>query len=599
MNTEIFNGLDFSKNLPHEPGVYRMYDLQEKLLYVGKAKDLKKRVSSYFQKTLEHPRIATMVSQVARMETTLTRTEAEALVLESRLIKEEKPKYNILLRDDRGYPYLHVTTNQAVPRLKIHRGKRGKDGRYFGPFPSREAVYLGYELIQKTFKLRSCEDSVFSNRSRPCLQYQIKRCSAPCVGKISSEDYQESIEQTIAFLEGKATQLIEQQAQKMDEAASTLNFEKAARIRDQIVSLKSIQARMDVEQGEATRDVVACKIENGLACISVIFFHKGNMMGSKSFFPQLPWDQDCASVLTQFLTQFYLDRPAPPEILLEIQPEDFEVVQEMLDSLNEKKVEIKFNVRGERLRQVELAKKNVAAALDSRLHSKQLQELRLADLTKLLGLEDKPQRIECFDISHMMGEATIASCVVFGPDGAQKSQYRKFNISGIEPGDDYAAMRQALVRRFNSDAPHPDVLLIDGGKGQVTQALDVLALLQLPIFVVGVAKGPERKAGEETLVLPHNQTELHPGPASPGLHLIQQVRDEAHRFAIENHRKKREKARTQSPLEGIEGVGPTRRRDLLRAFGGLQGLRSAGVEELTTVKGINRQLAERIYLALR
>lgn len=589
-----FDGPAFAKSLPESPGVYRMYDARECLLYVGKAKSLQKRVGSYFSRTLEDQRIAVMVRQIARMEFTVVRTEAEALVLESRLIKTEKPRYNIQLRDDRGYPYLHLSTDKEVPQLRVHRGRRGKTGRYFGPFPSSEAVHAAHDLLQKHFQLRTCSDTFFAGRSRPCLEFQIGRCSAPCVGKIAHDAYMARVHELEAFLEGKSSAVIDAMVAKMDAAAAAMRFEEAACWRDRVTHLRAASARMDVESGEGNLDAIAIAIRGGVACVSVVFVRQGQMLGSRSFTPQLPLDASCEEVLGQFLAQYYLDKPRPPELLLDREPEDMAALQEAFG-----KTQLKARVRGDRAIHLEAATRNADAGLTQRLQSKSLTELRRADLVRLLELPELPTRIECFDISHTMGELTVASCVVFGPEGPVKSAYRRYNIEGITPGDDYAAMRQALTRRLSGDTPPPDLLLIDGGKGQVKQALLVCEALDITVPIVGVAKGPERKAGEETLLLVDQNKEIQPGQHSPALHLIQQVRDEAHRFAIEGHRRRREKARVHSSLEDIPGVGPQKRQALLKAFGGLQGIKVAGAEELMRVPGISRALADLIVAAVR
>ena len=602
-SSQAFDGKAFVSTLTTSPGVYRYFDEDGELLYVGKASSLKKRVGSYFLKPRMEPRIAAMVSQIARAEITVTRTEAEALLLESQLIKALKPRYNILLRDDKSYPYIYLSGGEDYPRLAFHRGARNQPGRYFGPFPSAFAVRESLNLMQKLFKVRQCEDSYFRNRSRPCLQYQIGRCTGPCVGLINTEDYRNDVRHAEMFLEGRSSAVIDELVSAMEQASAALNFERAAVLRDQVAALRKLHAQNHVQGATADMDVIACRIESGIACVSVLFFRNGISLGTRDFYPRLPLDAEPADVLAQFIAQYYLDRPVPREIILGEAMADEQLLSEMLAQQSGHAVEIKTRVRGDRAQFLQMAERNAQASLTSRIASRQTLGTRFDDLQNLLGLDEPPRRIECFDISHTRGEATVASCVVFGPEGPEKSHYRRFNITGITPGDDYAAMHQALTRRFRKVAEgegvRPDVLLIDGGTGQVAQAVDVLRELGVTgIEVVGVAKGPGRRAGEETLILAGSNRELHPGPSSPALHLVAAVRDESHRFAISGHRKRREKARERSVLEDVQGVGARRRTALLKAFGGLAGVEAAGVEELMQVKGIDRGLAERIYDAL-
>jgi excinuclease ABC subunit C len=600
---QAFDGKAFVKNLSTSPGVYRYFDEDGELLYVGKAGNLKKRVGSYFLKPRMEPRIAAMVAQIARTEITITRTEGEALLLESQLIKSLKPRYNILLRDDKSYPYIYLSGGEDYPRLAFHRGARNLPGRYFGPYPSTFAVRESLNLMQKLFKVRQCEDSYFKNRSRPCLQHQIGRCTAPCVQLVTVEDYRNDVRHAEMFLEGRSSAVIDELAGQMEQASKALEFERAASFRDQVGALRKLQAEHHVQGASADMDVLACRIEAGMACVSVLFFRNGISLGTRDFFPRLPLDAEPSDVLEQFIAQYYLDRPVPRELILGETLPTQQILGEVLAQQSGHAVELKSSVRGERARFLQMAERNAQASLTARLASRQTLGARFDDLQKLLEMDEPPRRIECFDISHTQGELTVASCVVFGPEGPEKSHYRRFNISGITGGDDYAAMHQALVRRFRrlaeGEGARPDVLLIDGGSGQVAQALDVLRELGVTgIHVVGVAKGPGRRAGEETLVLADSGRNLHPGPSSPALHLVAAVRDEAHRFAITGHRKRREKARERSVLEDVAGVGARRRSALLKAFGGLAGVEAAGVEELTRVKGIDRGLAERIYAAL-
>jgi len=600
---QAFDGKAFVSTLTTSPGVYRYFDAEGELLYVGKAGNLKKRVGSYFLKPRMEPRIASMVSQIDRAEITITRTEGEALLLESQLIKSLKPRYNILLRDDKSYPYIYLSSKEDYPRLAFHRGAKNLPGRYFGPYPSAFAVRESLNLMQKLFKVRQCEDSYFKNRSRPCLQHQIGRCTAPCVQLITVDDYRDDVRHAEMFLEGRSSAVIDELVASMEQASKALEFERAASMRDQVAALRGLQAQHHVHGASADMDVIACRIEAAMACVSVLFFRNGISLGTRDFFPRLPLDAEPGDVIAQFIAQYYLDRPVPRELILCEPIPDQDILAEVLTQQSGRTVELKASVRGERARFLQMAERNAQASLTARLASRQTLGARFDDLQKLLELDEPPRRLECFDISHTMGEATVASCVVFGPEGPEKSHYRRFNISGITPGDDYAAMHQALTRRFRKVAEgvgaSPDILLIDGGSGQVAQALDVLKELGIGhIRVVGVAKGPGRRAGEETLILADVGRELHPGPASPALHLVAAVRDEAHRFAISGHRKRREKARERSVLEEVPGIGARRRTALLKAFGGLGGVEAAGVEELTKIKGIDRGLAERIYAAL-
>ena len=604
-----FDGKVFVQTLTSSSGVYRYFDAADELLYVGKASNLKKRVGSYFLKPRMEPRIAAMVSQIARVEITVTRTEGEALLLESQLIKSLKPRYNILLRDDKSYPYIYLSTGEDYPRLAFHRGAKNLKGKFFGPYPSTYAVRESLSLMQKLFKVRQCEDSYFRNRSRPCLQHQIGRCTAPCVQLIGVDDYASDVRHAQMFLEGRSKAVLDELGEAMERSSRELQFERAAILRDQVAALRQLQAQYHVQGANADMDVIACSIESGIACVSVLFFRNGISLGTRDFFPRLPLeDAESPDVLAQFVAQYYLDRPVPRELILSEPIADQNILAELLAQQTGHAVELKSSVRGDRAQFLQMAQRNARASLTARLASRQTLGTRFEDLKKVLELDFSPRRIECFDISHTMGEATVASCVVFGPEGPEKSHYRRFNIAGITPGDDYAAMHQALTRRFrkvaDGEGAKPDVLLIDGGNGQVAQAMDVLSELGVSgIEVVGVAKGPGRRAGEETLVLARKAAgslgrELHPGSSSPALHLVAAVRDEAHRFAISGHRKRREKARERSVLEDVPGIGARRRSALLKAFGGLSGVEAAGVEELMSVKGIDRGLAERIYASL-
>ncbi|WP_149193977.1 excinuclease ABC subunit UvrC [Luteimonas suaedae] len=598
---QVFDGKAFVASLSTAPGVYRMLAADGGVLYVGKAASLRKRVANYFSASPKPTRIMAMLAQVASMEVTVTRTEVEALLLENQLIKSLKPRYNVMLRDDKSYPYV-LLTQEDWPRLAFHRGARGIPGRYFGPYPSASTVRETLNVMHKLFRLRSCEDSVFRNRSRPCLQYQIGRCSAPCVGLVSAPDYAESVRRVALFLDGRSDELTDELNTAMERASERLDFEQAARLRDLVASIRGLQARQYVDGRVADLDVLACAMQGTAACVLLLAFRDGRNLGTRAFFPKTSGSEDPAEVLSAFVSQYYAEQPPPREIVLDRVIEDVELLQQAFSEATGRRVQIKGSVRGERAGYVDLARRNAGAALVSRLDSQSAQSLRLEALRELLDLAEPPQRIECFDISHTMGEATVASCVVFGAEGAVRSQYRRYNIAGIAPGDDYAAMRQALTRRFRraveAEGVLPDVLLIDGGAGQVAQAREVLEELGIgSVTLVGVAKGEARRAGHEALLLPDGR-ELRPGPDAPGLQLVQQVRDEAHRFAITGHRGRRQKARTVSRLEDIAGIGPRRRASLLRHFGGLAGLKAAGAEQIAQVEGINAALARRIYANL-
>ncbi|WP_295361473.1 excinuclease ABC subunit UvrC [Arenimonas sp.] len=595
-----FDGKAFVRQLTPAPGVYRMLAADGSVLYVGKAASLRKRVASYFLKEQPSRRIALMVAQIAGIEVTVTRTESEALILENQLIKSLRPRYNVLLRDDKSYPHI-LLTEETWPRLAWHRGPRAVAGRYFGPYPSSGAVRETLDLMSKLFKLRTCEDSVFRNRSRPCLQHQIGRCSAPCVGLVPTREYDATVRRAALFLEGRSSELVDELGKAMEAASARIEFEQAAQLRDQIAAIRRVQARQYVEGEQVEMDVLACVMEQGTACVLLLAFRNGMNQGTRSYFPKANGAETPEEVLGAFVAQHYLEQRPPREIVLSHAIADQELLAEVFSAQAGRKVEIKSAVRGERARYLELARSNAALALATEMSSSASQRARLESLRELLGLEATPARIECFDISHTMGEATVASCVVFDAQGPVRGQYRRYNISGITPGDDYAAMRQALERRFRRGVEEgvlPDLLLIDGGTGQLAQAREVLGELGVTgVAMVGVAKGEARRAGHEALVLPDGR-ELRPGAASPGLQLVQQVRDEAHRFAITGHRGKRQKARETSRLEDIAGIGPRRRAALLKHFGGLAGLRDAGAEEIARVEGVSAALARRIYDAL-
>jgi excinuclease ABC subunit C len=596
----VFDGKAFVKDLTTAPGVYRMYASDDSVLYVGKALSLKKRVASYFLSTVSSTRIALMIKQIARMEITITRTESEALILENQLIKSLRPRYNVLLRDDKSYPYILIT-DETWPRLAFHRGPRAVPGRYFGPYPSASAVTSTLDLMQKIFKLRNCEDSVFRNRSRPCLQHQIGRCTAPCVGLIAPRDYDADTKRASLFLDGRSGEVVDDLTRSMESASASLQFELAAYLRDQVAGIRRIQAKQYIEGEQADMDVLACAMDQGTACVLLLSFRSGMNLGTRSFFPKTNGADSASEVLDAFVSQYYFEQRPPREIILSHVIEDQELLEKVLSAQAGKKVEIKTSVRADRARYLEMAVSNAVLALSTEVTSNVAQRKRLEALQEMLGMENTPQRMECFDISHTQGEATVASCVVFNQEGALRNQYRRFNIEGITPGDDYAAMHQALSRRFKravEEGVLPDVLFIDGGEGQLTQARAVLKELDVTqVIVVGVAKGEARKAGDEQIILPDGRV-LRPGAHSPALQWIQQIRDEAHRFAITGHRGRRQKKRDVSKLEDIPGIGPRRRAALLKHFGGLAALKEAGSEEIARVAGVNDALAARIYASL-
>jgi len=656
--SQAFDPKPFLSSLPLQPGVYRMLDAKGQVLYVGKAAQLKKRVSSYFQKTNISPRIRLMVSHIAAIEVTVTHTEAEALLLENNLIKTLKPRYNILFRDDKSYPYI-VLTGHQFPRLAYYRGATNKQHQYFGPYPNSSAAKESINLLQKIFRIRTCEDSVFSNRTRPCLLHQIHRCTAPCVGLISDADYATDIRNAMLLLQGKQGEVEGRLRTAMELAAEEQRYEQAAALRDQLQALHTVQQKQFVESGRATdADIVVVAELDGVLCVNLAMVRGGRHLGDKSFIPQNADGQSSAEVLEAFLAQHYLNRSVPPLLLTNVEietnghgkrvasdetcharfphlnpdgttshstkPASGQVAgylpqagEEANESLREfqvdaletlfseqagHKVQIRQGVSGERKQWLDMALNNALLALKQQAG---LQAGQLARLEKLREILSLPQlaRIECFDISHTMGEATVASCVVYDNLAARNAEYRRYNITGITPGDDYAAMRQALLRRYQKlqagEGKRPDLILIDGGAGQLGMAVEAMAELGLSdIQLMGVAKGVERKPGLEQLLLPHYEKPLQLPPDSPALHLIQQVRDEAHRFAISGHRAKRGKTRTASMLEEISGVGERRRRNLLARFGGLQGVKQASVDELAQVEGISRALAEKIYQQL-
>ncbi|MFZ3025950.1 excinuclease ABC subunit UvrC [Pseudomonas sp.] len=587
------------------PGVYRMFDAEARLLYVGKAKNLKKRLSSYFRKTGLAPKTAALVAKIARIETTVTANETEALLLEQTLIKASRPPYNILLRDDKSYPYLLLSEGD-FPRLSLHRGGKKAKGRYFGPYPSAGAIRESLNLLQKTFMVRQCEDSYFNNRTRPCLQYQIKRCKGPCVGLVEPAEYAEDVRRSVMFLEGRSNALADELSGAMEAAAQALEFERAAELRDQMALLRRVQDQQSMEGGSGDVDVVAAIVNPGGACVHLISVRGGRVLGSKNFFPQVAIEEEGSEVLSAFLAQYYLgsqERDLPREVIVNCVHDDFPLLISAISESRKIELGIVHRVRGTRARWQQMAVTNAEQALISRLANRQHLAARFAALAKALQLDELPQRLECFDISHSSGEATVASCVVFGPEGPLKSDYRRYNIEGVTPGDDYAAMHQALTRRFSrakeGKGKLPDILLVDGGKGQLKMAQEVMQELAVPqLILLGVAKGVTRKPGLETLYLNDAAHEFTLPGDSPALHLIQQVRDEAHRFAITGHRARRGKARRTSSLEDVAGVGPKRRRELLKHFGGLHELIRASSDEIAKAPGISKKLAELIYATL-
>jgi excinuclease ABC subunit C len=595
-----FDAKSYVDSLPARPGVYRMLDDEDVILYVGKARNLKSRVGSYFQPSNVQPKVQALVAKTARMEVTITNSDTEALLLEFNLIKKHRPRFNVVLRDDKSFPFVHLDTKHEFPRLSFYRGSRKEPGRFFGPYPSAGAVRETLQQLQKLFRLRNCEDTYFSNRSRPCLQYQIQRCTAPCVGLISRESYARDAAAAIQVLDGRDDEVQRELGRRMELAAERLEFEDAARLRDQLANLKAVQAQQIVTAGtEHDADVIAVAAGNGEYCVALMFVRGGRSLGSTTFFPRAPYAEP-AEVLGQFVGQYYLEREAPPEILVETDFEDIKVFEATLAERSGHKVRITSAVRGLRARWLEMMHNNAVQALTMRNLARSSIEASFDELREVFGLDTVPNRIECFDISHTGGTDTVASCVVFGVEGALKNDYRRFNIAGIAPGDDYAAMYQALTRRYkrvrDGEVTAPDILLIDGGKGQLAEAGRVIDELGLKgITLIGVAKGADRRPGQEQLFLLGQETPTILPPDSNALHLIQRVRDEAHRFAITGHRRKRAKRHNQSILETIPGLGPVKRRELLKQFGGLQGILRAGIDDFVQVRGLGRDLAQVIY----
>ena len=594
-----FNAKHFLEIAPEMPGVYKMLSDDNRILYVGKAKNLKKRLSSYFQKNLSSRKTQALVARIFNIEMDVTNTELEALLLEQNYIKTHKPKYNVLLRDDKSYPYIYLSAD-AYPRFSLHRGAKKKRGEYFGPFPGVTAVKETLTLLQKLFQVRQCENSYFSNRNRPCLQYQIKRCKAPCMKYLSEDEYAKDVRLSELLIKGKNQQALDYLIEMMDKAAKQQDYEQAASRRDQISYLRQIISQQVVEGGTGNLDVIAIAMESNIAIVQVMFIRAGRVIGSRHYQPKIHHQHE-GEILSAFITQFYFNgKTLPEEIICSHLLTDVKLLQQALTDLSGKKVLLKNTVKEQRLRWLKLTKTNAKQTLALKIAGVTHQQQRLLKLVEVLTLKELPKRMECFDISHTSGEQTVASCVVFGQKGPIKSEYRRFNISGITKADDYAAMNQVLRRRFGKlvkkDAEKPDILFIDGGKGQIKQAVTVLDALQIKdILVIGVAKGSERKAGAERLFIPKRIQPILLDEHNPALHLIQQIRDESHRFAINGHRNRRKKQANRSPLEEISGIGPKRRQSLLKQFGGLQQLKKAAVADIASVPGFNQHLAQKIY----
>jgi excinuclease ABC subunit C len=600
--TVPFNPKPILKNLPNLPGVYRMKNASDEVIYVGKAKDLKKRVSSYFNKNIPSPRTRMMVAQIVDIETTVTHTEAEALLLENNLIKSFMPRYNVLFRDDKTYPYITLTGDE-YPRLAFHRGTQRKGNSYFGPFPNSIAVRESIQLLQKVFMLRTCENTVFSNRTRPCLQYQIERCTAPCVGLISEEDYRRDVSHATMFLQGKEQQVLDELGEKMMTAAEAEAYELAAVYRDRMQSLRQVQAKQFVSDFAVNdADVIACVSQEDQHCVNLVMIRGGRHLGDKSFFPKNADGGELEDTMRAFLEQYYVSQKVPPLMIVGVAIET-EALEEVFSVQAGRKVRINTNPVGDKRVWMKMAETNAELALQQRSAQHSNQQARLLALREALDLGDSVERIECFDISHTMGEATVASCVVFDKGAMQNAEYRRYNITGITPGDDYAAMRDALTRRYKKvaagEGKRPDLVFIDGGKGQLGVAVDVMQEVGLAdILLVGIAKGEERRPGLEQMFFPNRDAPVGLKKDHIGLHLLQQIRDEAHRFAITGHRARRGKARMHSSLEDIDGIGAKRRKALLVRFGGLDGVKNASVDELSQVEGISQMLAEKIYQEL-
>jgi excinuclease ABC subunit C len=596
----VFDHKEYIASLPRRPGVYRMFGAGQELLYVGKARSLRDRVATYFAARNVDPKVQALVAQINAIEVTVTNSETEALLLEYNLIKAHKPRFNIVLRDDKSFPYIHLYVEHRFPRLEFYRGSRSAPGRYFGPFPNAGAVRDTLNQLQKLFRIRNCRDSFFANRSRPCLQHQIGRCSAPCVGLITQEAYAQDIAAAVKVLDGRSEEVNAELQARMEEAGGRLAFERAAEIRDQLAALKRIQAQQVVTaEGERDVDVFAMAGEAGEYAVSVMLVRGGRNLGTTSYFPRAPLAEP-GEALASFVMQYYASAAAPAEVLLGERLEEAPALAEALSQRLGRTVEVRHPLRGLAVRWVELTRENATQALRMRFAQRTGVDEMLADLARELDLPEPPQRLECFDISHTGGEGTVASCVVFGPEGPLKKEYRRFNIHGVTPGDDYAALRQALERRYRhvrqGEVPAPDVLVIDGGLGQINQVHEVLEELGFgDLALVGVAKGPDRRPGQERLFVYGANAPVTPESHAPAARLIQRIRDEAHRFAITGHRKRRARRYNESVLEAVPGLGPAKRRALLRHFGGLQGVMRAGIADLTQVTGIGAALARSLY----
>lgn len=607
--SSVFNAQSFLRTVSSSAGVYRMYDVKGDVIYVGKAKDLKKRLSSYFRKNLGNIKTQALVSHIHHIDVTLTHSETDALLLENDYIKQYMPKYNVLLRDDKSYPYILLSQHEH-PRLAYHRGPQREKGHYFGPYPNGGAVRESLHLMQKLFPIRQCDDLYYKSRSRPCLQYQLSRCSAPCVGKVSNADYDEQVKLASLFLKGKDQQVISALVVKMEQAAEQQEYEQAARFRDQIMALRKVAEQQEVSNNKGDMDVIGVHYASGIACFHLLFIREGKIFGSRSYYPSVPAETDMDEVLRSFILQFYLNadiqRTIPKEVVISHNFEELHELEAAVSTALDKKFAIKTNVRADRASFLRLAVTNASNAVTTRLSHKKTVEQRFVLLEEILELNAPIQRMECFDISHTMGESTVASCVVFNREGPHKGEYRRFNIDGITPGDDYAAMKQAISRRFDkieAGGKIPDILFIDGGLGQLRIAQKVVdekfTHLDKAPQLVGVAKGEGRKPGLETLILGDTETSFSLEGDSPALHLIQHIRDESHRFAITGHRNRRQKTRNTSTLESIPGIGPKRRKALLQHLGGLQEVKGASVAELVKVPGISIEMAQTIHDALR
>jgi excinuclease ABC subunit C len=598
--SERFDPANFVRSLTQRPGVYRMLDDKQNVIYVGKARNLRRRVSSYFSGRGHDAKTLVLVRTVASVEVTVTRTETEALMLEYNLIKQHKPRFNVLLRDDKSYPYIRVSTTEEYPRISFYRGTRKVEDRLFGPYPNAGSVRESLSQLQKLFKIRQCENSYFSNRSRPCLQHQIDRCTAPCVNRISQAEYRRDVDNAMLFLEGNSDAVTDSLATRMEEAAAEQSYERAAQFRDRLLALKQVQSSQLVSRAKGDFDTVAVVEVSGIFCVTVMYVRNGRSLGNRNFFPKQIDNASIDEVIRAFFLHYYGDRDAPGEIITNCEVADSELIADMLSERLGRRVKITWRVRGDRAKLVKIALTNATHAAEQRIRSRVSIGAQFDAVSELLSLSEPAARLECFDISHTAGEATVGSCVVFNREGPLKSDYRHYNIKNIVPGDDYGAMLQVLRRRFarvkSAESLIPDVVIVDGGKGQLAQAVKVLSELEIPgIQLLGVAKGLGRRAGRESLYVPSEEQALAVPAGSPALALIQQLRDESHRFAVTGHRAQRSKRTKRSYLEDIHGLGPKRRQALLRQFGGLQGVQRASSDDLARVHGISMTLAQRIY----